>query len=286
MKKINNILITLLIIFNNLFSQNSPFENFVISFWPEYDKKGVLVILTGQIKEDNLPLNIKVPIPNEVDSVLSLGHDTSSNDLTLINVTSNSNKSIIDEFYFSKDFQIEFYYNPFDDTFLRNFNYEFRINHYLEDYFLAIQKPLSSKDFVFSETGFDTISDQHGLEYFRKRLFNLDVNEKKLISLSYLNEKEKLSIDILEQSLNNFSNNDVNNINSNVSTMIKRYKLPTYEPYLLLLLTFIIIFILFYFYEKNKKSLKLNIDINFCHSCGKKIKSSVNYCPYCGEKIK
>ena len=285
MTKINQIFLIFLITFNNLYSNDSPFENFVISFWPEYDKEGVLVILTGQIKEDRLPLNIKIPIPNEVDSVLSLGHDISSNDLTLINIFSNSNETIIDEIYYSKEFQIEFYHNPFDNSFLRNFNYDFKINHYLKDYYLAIQKPLNSTNFVFSEVNFDTISDQHGLEYFRKRLFDLDVNEKKSINLSYVNDQEKLSIETLEQSLNNFSNDDISNQN-NISTMIQRYKLPTYEPYLLLFITFLIIFIIFYFYEKNKITLKLNNNINFCHSCGKKIKSAINYCPYCGEKIK
>ena len=285
MTKINQIFLIFLITFNNLYSNDSPFENFVISFWPEYDKEGVLVILTGQIKEDRLPLNIKIPIPNEVDSVLSLGHDISSNDLTLINIFSNSNETIIDEIYYSKEFQIEFYHNPFDNSFLRNFNYDFKINHYLKDYYLAIQKPLNSTNFVFSEVNFDTISDQHGLEYFRKRLFDLDVNEKKSINLNYVNDQEKLSIETLEQSLNNFSNDDISNQN-NISTMIQRYKLPTYEPYLILFITFLIIFIIFYFYEKNKITLKLNNNINFCHSCGKKIKSAINYCPYCGEKIK
>ena len=285
MIKINQIFLIFLITFNNLYSNNSPFENFVISFWPEYDKEGVLVILTGEIKEDRLPLNIKIPIPNEVDSVLSIGHDITSNDLTLINIFSNSNGSQIDEFYYSKEFQIEFYHNPFGNSSLRNFNYDFKINHYLKDYYLAIQKPLSSKNFVFSEVDFDTISDQHGLEYFRKRLFNLDANKNKLINLNYLNDEKKLSIEILEQSLSNFSNDDVNN-QTNISTMIQRYRLPTYEPYLLLFITFFIISIIFYFYEKNKITLNSNNNINFCHSCGKKIKSSINYCPYCGEKIK
>ena len=285
MNKIYRFFLCLFFITNNLLSQNSPFENFVLSFWPEYDKNGVLVIITGEVKENQLPIKIEMPIPFDVDTILSLGHDIKLNDLSKINILKKKNGNLISEFYYNKEFQIEFYYNPFEKSKIRNFSYDFKINHFLDDYFIAIQKPLSSKNFVFSEFEYDTISDSHGLEYFRKKLYGLKVNENKTISFSYLNQTSNLTLEILEKSLNNFSNTESMNTANELSTIIQRYKLPTYEPYLLMLIIFFIIYILYYFSEKNKSSIKLNNN-NFCSNCGKKLIKSFNYCSNCGVQIK
>jgi len=258
MNKIYHFFISLFLITNNLLSQNSPFENFVLSFWPEYDKNGVLVIITGEIKENQLPLKIEIPIPFEVDTILSLGHDIKLNDLSKINILENENENLISEFYYNKEFQIEFYYNPFEESQIRTFSYDFKINHYLDDYYIAIQKPLSSNNFAFSESEYDTISDNHGLEYFRKRLYNLKVKTIKSIRFSYLNQTSNLTLDILQKSLNNFSNPKTMNTTNELSTIIERYKLPTYEPYLLMVIIFFIIYLIYYYSEKNKSSIKLN----------------------------
>lgn len=54
-------------------SEESPFSDFVVGIWPEYDHPGVLVIYTGTVKSDHLPLHFEALVPYEIDRALAVG---------------------------------------------------------------------------------------------------------------------------------------------------------------------------------------------------------------------
>ena len=68
MKKI----ITITLIFLSaliLTAQESPFEELDFAIFPEYDRPGVLILMDGKLRQDDLPITLEFLIPDEADTV-------------------------------------------------------------------------------------------------------------------------------------------------------------------------------------------------------------------------
>ena len=264
-------------------AQESPFKSFIIALWPDYDKPGVLVILTGEIEKDKLPLRIKPPIPLGADFVLGPGHAGGTPDLSPLNEINSEKGRLIDDLFIKPQFQIEFYYNPFDKKENRESEYTFELNHLLNSYHVAIQIPLASDQFIFSESDIDSVRDDHGLKYIRKRFDLLPPNSPQTFSFSYFNKNERLTVDVLQEMLDVMPSKDLA-IDEN-KYAVERYRLPKYQPYVIL--AFVVIAISIVFFNSEKKELKPTEKNkkNFCTKCGEKIKYQNNFCSNCGKPL-
>ncbi len=264
-------------------AQESPFKSFIIALWPDYDKPGVLVILTGEIEKDQLPLRIKTPIPVGADIVLGTGQEGGTTDLSPLNEINSEKGRLIDALFIKPQFQIEFYYNPFDKKENRKSEYVFELNHLLNSYHVAIQIPLGADNFIFSESDIDSVRDDHGLEYIRKRFDLLPSNSPQTFSFSYFNKNERLTIDVLQEMLDVMPSKDLE-VDENVRA-IERYRLPKYQPYIIL--AFVVMAISIVFFKSEKKELKPaeKNKKNFCTKCGKKIKHKNHFCSNCGNQL-
>ncbi len=264
-------------------AQESPFKSFIIALWPDYDRQGVLVILTGEIENDKLPLRIKTPIPVSADIVLGSGQEGGTTELLPLNETRDEKGRFVDEVFVKPQFQIEFYYNPFQFQDKRESNYTFKLNQLLKNYHVAIQIPLGSENFIFSESDIDSVKDDHGLKYIRKRFNYLPENSSQTFSFSYIKKDERLTVDILQEMLDLMPPKDLD-VNENVLS-VERYKLPSHEPYLILIFVTVAISIVLFLSEKDfVKELGKN-ENNYCSKCGEKIEYNNNFCSNCGKQL-
>ncbi len=279
---------TVFLLFAGLLSaplaQDSPFNSFIIALWPEYDRPGVLVILTGEIKTDQLPLRIRTPLPDGVDIVMAMGQEGGGSDLSPVAVSFEGSLKWIDATFLAPQFQIEFYFNPFEENKLREFEYLFQINQPLETYHVAVQVPLGGEAFSFSETDVDSVRDDHGLNYIRKRFAGLAADLPKPFSFSYQNESGRLTVNILEGMLDNMPNQEFQTDSQTES--VKRYRLPTFEPYLILGVVAVIVAAVFWRTDKKRGDTSQKNGKNFCSNCGSKIGGSGKFCGNCGIKLK
>ena len=111
---------TVFLLFAGLLSaplaQDSPFNSFIVALWPEYERPGVLVILTGEIKSDLLPLRIRTPLPDGADVAMAMGQEGGGSDLSPVPVSREGTVEWIDAAFVAPQFQIEFYFNPFEEN--------------------------------------------------------------------------------------------------------------------------------------------------------------------------
>ncbi|MEE2876618.1 MAG: hypothetical protein VX822_02390 [Candidatus Neomarinimicrobiota bacterium] len=264
-------------------AQESPFNSFIIALWPEYDRPGVLVILTGEIESDRLPLRIRTPMPGNADVVMAMGQEGGGADLSPVQISREETGMWIDTLFVEPQFQIEFYFDPFDGDDKRKGEYLFQINHPLNTYHVAVQVPLGSEEFVFSESEVDSIQDEHGLQYIRKRFVGLSAYSPKPFSFSYTNKSGGLTVNILQQMLDVMPTQELQT--ESQTEALNRYRLPTYEPYLILGVVVILIGAVFWRSEKRRGSLLEKYGKNFCSNCSSRIDGSGNFCSNCGMKL-
>ena len=278
---------TVFLLFAGLLSaplaQDSPFNSFIVALWPEYDRPGVLVILTGEIKSDHLPLRIRTPLPDGADVVMAMGQEGGGSDLSPVPVSREGTVEWIDAAFVAPQFQIEFYFNPFEENKLREVEYLFQINHLLEAYHVAVQMPLGGEAFSFSEADVDSARDDHGLQYIRKRFPGLAADSPKTFSFSYRNEDGRLTVNILQGMLDTMPTQEFRS--DSQTEAVSRYRLPTYEPYLILGAVALIIGAVFWRTEKKRGDTTQKNGKNFCSNCGSRIGGSGNFCANCGMKM-
>lgn len=264
--------------------QESPFSSFIVALWPDYDRPGVLVILTGRIESDQLPLHIRTALPDDADVVMGTGQEGGGVDLSPLSEVRDETGRWLDANFIDEEFQIEFYFNPFNQKESRKGEYAFQLNHPLENYHVAIQIPLGAERFTFSESGVDSVKDEHGLTYVRKRFGALDKNSKKTFIFSYFNKTGRLTGDILQEMLD-VTPPDGDKIDKDIG-IAKRYSLPTYEPYIILAMVVMAICLVFWKFDIQVVDPKAKNTKNFCPNCGEKIDNNNNkYCSNCGNKL-
>ena len=66
---------------------------------------------------------------------------------------------------------------------------------------------------------------------------------------------------------------------------VNRYRLPTYEPYLILGVVAVIIGAVFWRAEKKRGGTSEKNGKNFCSNCGSRTGGSGNFCSNCGMKL-
>ena len=261
-------------------SEESPFEDFVVGVWPEYDHPGVLVIYTGSIKNDRLPLHFEARIPDATERVLAIGQSKTSDDLEPVPVKDRVDGKWISITLVKDRFQIEFYFDPFDSTVQRKADLTIQLNHSLADYHVAAQHPLAAEDFHFSEQTAESFTDEHGITYYRIHAQSLPKGQSKTISFSYLNRSGKLSLALLKEMLGSEPS-------AEVQQSPTRYRLPTYQPLFILLVLSVVIGLLFW--KSNYRTPQVQSKRggkNFCPNCGSKVGEGDRFCSSCGEPVK
>ena len=262
----------------------TPFENFVVAVWPEYDHPGVLVICTGTVKSDRLPLTLEVRVPDETTVVMAVGQSDTVSDLSPVDLVQRAGGQWVDLTVVRNSFQLEYYFNPFTASENRQVKITLQLNQPLADYHIAIQHPLAAQGFTFSEKEIETFSDEHGLTYSRTHLPSLAAGSAKEISFSYRNPSGRLSVALLQEMLGGDLSSP--SATSGGREKISRFRLPTYEP--LTVLGLLAVAVGFLFWRSNSKSTPPSTgdaQKKFCHQCGTKVKESDRFCSGCGSKL-
>ncbi|MEE9167434.1 MAG: zinc ribbon domain-containing protein [Candidatus Neomarinimicrobiota bacterium] len=268
-------------------SDGSPFGEFVVGIWPEYDRPGILVIYTGTIKSDYLPLEFETLVPDEVDRALAVGQSYTEDNLQPVAVEERSGRKWVTATLVRETFQLEFYYNPFGAGELRKGELEISLNHPLDAYHIAVQHPLAAEEFLLSDEDAQTFRDEHGLTYSRVHLLSLSQGKRKTVSFSYRNPNDELSIALLQKILDT-SPGGATASSSSVTGGIPllRYRLPTYQPLAVVgVLSVIIGYIFWRSNQHHPSARKEKAAGNFCPRCGATLAKEDSYCSGCGKQL-
>lgn len=262
-------------------SEESPFSDFVVGIWPEYDHPGVLVIYTGTVKSDHLPLHFEAFVPYEIDRALAVGQSQTPDDLEPVTVEVRDNEKWVTTTWVQDRFQLEFYFNPFTGEAERKGELILKMNHPLNTYHVAIQHPLAAERFTVSEPDAESFRDDHGILYSRIHFPSLPVGNSRRISFSYLNPTGRLSVALLQEVLN-ASPETSDSPSGESQGAVVRYRLPTYEP--LVVLAALSLIVGYMFWKSNHRRPK-TAEKEFCSKCGAKVGKGDRYCSTCGKEL-
>jgi len=281
----NTLLLFFLLTQSLQISNESPFEDFDVAIWPEYDHSGIIMIYTGSIKKDHLPLHLEVIVPEKTDFAFAVGQHDTINSLQPVPIVEKNNSRWASTTFVKDNFQLELYFNPFDLTELRKGDIEIQLNHPLDDYHVAVQHPLAAEEFIFPEPGAEMLKDEHGLIYSRVHLPALPAGQIKTVSFSYYNRGGKLSVALLQEMLGS-SQETFKQQSNQTQKGIDRYRLPTYQPLAVLLAVSMIIG--FFYWKTNYRTVHKEPSQNgkrSCSECGIKVGENDRFCLSCGQKL-
>lgn len=263
----------------------SPFEDFIVAIWPEYDHPGVLVIYTGTVKESHLPLSLDLRVPEETDLVLAVGQNDTAGNLAPIPVEATRDGKWARTRLVRPAFQIEFYFDPFDEGERREGNLTVQLNQPLAGYHLAVQRPLMAQRFQISEPAAETFNDDHGFTYYRVHLDTLPAGQAKSVSFSYVNRDNRLSLERLQETLGG-APAGTRAPDSRAGTAVSRYRLPTYEPLAVLgILSLVVGYIFLRSNGPRRVRPGTGGKKSFCPHCGSPVNRGDNFCSDCGKKL-
>lgn len=266
-------------------SGESPFGDFVVGVWPEYDHPGVLVIYSGSIKSDHLPLQFEALVPQELDLALAIGQSDTSNKLQPVSVEQRDDGKWVNITFVRERFQLEFYFNPFQEGQLRTADVTVQLNHPLDTYHVAVQHPLGAEKFKLSEPNAETFRDEHGVTYSQLHSASLKAGERKKFSFSYVNRSGKLSVALLQEMLKNTQGMPQSTTDSENRTVV-RYRLPTYQPLAVVAVLSVVLGYIFWRSNYSRTGRQLvPAEKNACSHCGAAVAEEDRFCSICGERL-
>ena len=129
-----------LILFSFIYS-NSPINNFIIGFWPEYDHPGVLVSIQVESNLDDLPFEFNLDVSKNAKMVIETVIDSLGRNNNILNIESSKHSSYISTKINTRKYLLQYYFNPFEpDDDIRDIEYFLSTNINLSDFYVVVLK--------------------------------------------------------------------------------------------------------------------------------------------------
>ena len=275
-------------------AQSKPFNSFNVIIYPEYYFEGIMAELEAEIKQEKLPLGFKMSVPDNSDSIFFVSGDSFSDpDVKNLKILKENNRSFINVNINDAKFRLFIFYDLVKNNDKRFGSFELELNHPIDDAHIILQEPLVAEDFIHSEKEVEPFKDQHGINFKRIHLNNFLANTNKSISFEYRNPSGDISINKLQTILSNDDQNtDLLPVqptsNSSILPPI-RYKLPYWQPLLLLSVIATIVGWIYSRELKNEKSMPSKVSNQkkgkFCTQCGSPVQLKDKFCSNCGGEL-
>lgn len=280
-------LLTKIFLLSFIFANESPFSKFDAVVYPQFYYNGVMVEIEGSLKNERTPLDFKMIMPTNIDSVFFVeGAISQGNTINVEQVKIDSNIKFIERTVNESEFKMFLFYALGEESGRTIGSFDLNINHDIDEAHVVVQKPLKSEVFSLSASTSDIFLDENKIEYHRIHVNNYKKNLSKIFTFEYLNPGKVLTASFLQ---NNQSPKD----NDNISNKPIRYSVPTWQPLTVLLLFFGGLGFLYSNQKKhsdnskNRKEQSVNRKSRkkFCTECGSPVELKDKYCSNCGAKI-
>ncbi|MBC8403122.1 MAG: zinc ribbon domain-containing protein [Candidatus Marinimicrobia bacterium] len=268
--------------------QSGIFDEFVFSLWPEYDRPGILVIISGKVHDEHLPKTLEFRVPSETEKVLATGIVDTMGTLGSVPIENRGQEKWVSLNLASSDFHIEFYYDPFTDDHIKQVTYDLQFSHDIPEYMFAIQKPIMAENFTLPESDMESFQDQHGITFYRKLMPPLPASELYQVVFSYENHTGETSIEQLRKIMaDQGPGGGMPGMPPAALLADKRHRMPLIEPLVTLALVAVVIGFLFYRQKKSESVPPKSDSIKgrFCTECGQTVKPDDKFCAKCGTKL-
>lgn len=280
-------LLTKIFFLSFIFANESPFSKFDAGVYPQFYYDGVMVEIEGSLKNERAPLDFKMIMPTNIDSVFFVeGAISQGNTINIEKVKIDGNIKFIERTVNESEFKMFLFYALGEESGRTIGSFDLNINHDIDEAHVVVQKPRKSEVFSLSASTSDIFLDENKIEYHRIHVNNYKKNISKIFTFEYLNPGKVLTASSLQ---NNQSSQGIDNI----SNKPIRYSVPTWQPLTVLLLFFGGLGFLYSNQKNHSNNPKNKIEhsVNrksrkkFCTECGSPVELKDKYCSNCGAKI-
>ena len=198
------------------------------------------------------------------------------------NIYKENGFAYIDKEITDKKFRIFIFYGLSKNGTRRSGDFNFQVNHSIDDAHIVVQEPLVANNFIFSEQNHEDFKDQHGINFKRIHLRGYIANSAKNITFTYDNPTQDISINALQKGAQ-----APQNVSTPQNTGPIRHKLPLWQPLAALGVVSIVIGGMFYRQMSTESSAPNPAQPKgkFCTECGNKILPKNKFCSNCGAKV-
>ena len=191
------------LLFATTLAAQPTIEKFIISVWPEYDHPGVLVIFNAQLGEEDIPAEVRFPVPERSRFALVAGStDTTANRMIPIPIQDAETGKEIQFTAVQPSFHVEFYFNPFPESGAhRHYQYDFTSNLPIDSLLIDLQQPMAAENFSAEVPVDRRMEDSHGLIYHRRQISSLPAGESIHIEAHYDNPSGQMTNNLLQNQM-------------------------------------------------------------------------------------
>lgn len=258
--------------------------DFVLGFWPEYDRQEALVMVQINMPEKNLPFNAELSIPMGVDTVYVLEKSQGNPSLNPNFTHKKKSWSILMN---ESNYYMQFYQPIKINNFSRQFDFTLKLDVTLNQYHLVIQEPLQADAFSSNLQNPETVTDEFGLKYHRSHYRDYLANEEIVYQFSYSRNTTIPTLNLLEQIMAEHSNfiQPENVELPNENNLKQKFDMSIKVGIIFSFLTIGCISLFYFFYGDRMKTNYINN--GYCPFCGIQRVTVDNqyYCANCGEKL-
>ncbi len=286
MKKLVFTLIAMSLAFGNKIQEMS------VTIYPEYYYPGVMVEYTGVFSSVSPSESISFMTPFETDSIFQIiENDNGGTDLNMVEPDKSGEETWVGVSMAKKDFRLFAFFTPYDPSNPhRDFEFNLKFDEAVENLHIVVNQPASSNGFEMDKQGSEPFSDQHGLNFNRFHISQLEANSMYSIRIAYENPSLKTTMAYLQEMLASGGERPSTASPHDIKTVPQRHRLPLWEP-LAVLFTLAIIVSVVYVKSKDKSEgpkstpAKQSSIAAFCSQCGSRLQDNAKFCHSCGAKI-
>ncbi|MFQ6605491.1 MAG: zinc ribbon domain-containing protein [Fidelibacterota bacterium] len=268
--------------------QASDVEELNIVVYPEYYYPGVMVEYAGTFVAQEANATYSFMVPSNADSIfLILDESDRANNMESLPAEDRNGESWVTVHTDKKEFHVFVFFMPFNPhEEERDFSFSFKVNNTPAKTHFLVQEPSASQNFEIDQEGFETISDQHGMKFYRYHVHDLAPGKPFTVRVRYRNPTNETSMEILKRMLSEGGTQQ--QTPSNAKEAPQRHHLPIWEPLIVLFVVFLAIAIVFirnYNQSGAVSRATTPTGKNFCPQCGTAVQASAKFCHQCGTKL-
>jgi hypothetical protein len=143
-------------------SATDSISSLYVSLWPDFDRRSVLVILTGTLPADaSLPADVTLPFPDngELNAVARVDVD----DRMIDDIEFSRSPGTIELTTPDPRFRVEYYFPYSVDGKQRAFDFAWSASVSVEQLNVAVQEPIGANALVMVPSAVDMVAGQHGM---------------------------------------------------------------------------------------------------------------------------
>ncbi|NOZ09114.1 MAG: zinc ribbon domain-containing protein, partial [FCB group bacterium] len=239
-----------------------------------------------------LPYELGIYLPENAAMALhSRDTDQGEKELVVQEISQTDQGSLMKLVIDQEQYYAQLYYNPFDTTAFRQFDFDLKFDQDIDSSYVVVQQNLAALNFNLNLKDVESMTDDYGFTYYRQAVNNLKAGDVFHVQFSYENPQHLNSTDVLQQRMADHPAFDQDSSAAASSVNQQNIKRGFIQGRYLVIIGLPVLLVLFFLFRKKLfhgtvigEEAAIEAD-RYCTECGTKVEMKALYCGNCGKEI-